>query len=198
MNIERGLLWNQENAVNRGVQANYTAGPLALSASWNDGFYSDRYNWLTGLATYTVDSNNTIAVDAGANLGRTAYTSGARQPLAQNNSEIYNLMYTHTSGPWTFNPYLQYTYVPEDATLGFGHSASTYGGALLAKYAFDPSLSLSGRAEYTGSTGTAADGAPNLLYGQGSKAWSLTLTPTYQVQGLLRPGRAFLHPRPPA
>ena len=33
MNIERGLLWNQENAVNRGVQANYTAGPLAFAQS---------------------------------------------------------------------------------------------------------------------------------------------------------------------
>ena len=30
MNIERGLLWNQENAVNRGVQLNYAADPLDL------------------------------------------------------------------------------------------------------------------------------------------------------------------------
>ncbi len=41
MNIERGLLWNQENAVNRGIQANYTAGPVAFSLSLNDGFYSN-------------------------------------------------------------------------------------------------------------------------------------------------------------
>ena len=26
MNIERGLLWNQENAVNRGIQVNQTMG----------------------------------------------------------------------------------------------------------------------------------------------------------------------------
>jgi len=38
MNIQRGLLWNQENAVNRGVQANYTVGPLAFSLSLNDGY----------------------------------------------------------------------------------------------------------------------------------------------------------------
>ncbi len=44
MNIERGLLWNQENAVNRGVQANFTSGPVAVSVSWNDGFYPNRYN----------------------------------------------------------------------------------------------------------------------------------------------------------
>jgi len=38
MNIERGLLWNQENAVNRGVQLNYAADPFTFAFSWNDGF----------------------------------------------------------------------------------------------------------------------------------------------------------------
>lgn len=33
MNVQRGLLWNQENAVNRGIQANYTAGLLSASLS---------------------------------------------------------------------------------------------------------------------------------------------------------------------
>ena len=37
MNIQRGLLWNQENAVNRGVQVNYNSEHIAISASWNDG-----------------------------------------------------------------------------------------------------------------------------------------------------------------
>ena len=48
-NIERGLLWGQENAVNKGIQANYTTGPVTASFSWNDGFYSNRFNWVTGL-----------------------------------------------------------------------------------------------------------------------------------------------------
>ena len=46
MNIERGLLWNQENAVNRGIQVNQTMGKVTASLSWNDGFYSNRYSWL--------------------------------------------------------------------------------------------------------------------------------------------------------
>ena len=50
MNIERGLLWNQENAINRGVQINQTMGKFTASLSYNDGFYSNRYNWLTGVA----------------------------------------------------------------------------------------------------------------------------------------------------
>jgi len=179
MNIERGLLWNQENAVNRGIQGNYTSGPVSLSLAWSDGFYSGRYNWLTGLATYNIDSNNAIAFDAGGNLSRSTRNTLAT-PVAQNNSSIYNLMYTHTDGPWTFNPYLQYTHVPEDATVGLHHSASTYGAALLTKYAFDQNYSLAGRVEYIDSIGNAANGSPNLLYGQGSRAWSITATPTYQ------------------
>jgi hypothetical protein len=181
MNIERGLLWNQEPAVSRGVQANYTAGPVAFSASWNDGFYSNRYNWASGAATWTINGENTLEAVAAGSLSRTAQSSFAT-PELQNNSKIYNLIYTYSSGAWTVNPYLQYTYVPQNAEIGTAHSGSTYGAALLAKYAFDPKFSLAGRAEYIGSTGSTTDGSPNLLYGTGSKAWSLTLTPTYQYK----------------
>jgi hypothetical protein len=45
-----------------------------------------------------------------------------------------------------------------------------------------PGVSLPVRFEYIGSTGSLADGAPNLLYGPGSKAWSITFTPTYQYK----------------
>ena len=55
MNIERGLLWNQEPAISRGAQLNYTADPLAFSFSWNDGFYSNQFTWLTGSLAYTLD-----------------------------------------------------------------------------------------------------------------------------------------------
>ncbi len=181
MNIERGLLWNQENAVNRGIQANYSQGPVTLSLAWSDGFYSGRYNWVSGAAAYTIDGANLVSIIAGGNLGETAHTSFVT-PLAQNNSSIYNVIYTHTSGAWTFNPYLQYTHVPENNSIGIAHAASTYGAALSAKYNVDQNFSIAGRAEYIGSTGSVADGAPNLLYGQGSKAWSLTVTPTYQYK----------------
>jgi hypothetical protein len=174
MNIERGLLWNQENAVSRGVQGNLTAGPVALSLSWNDGFYSNRFNWLTGLATYTINSSNIVAVAAGGNLGRTSEASFVT-PLLQNNSSIYNLIYTHTDGAWTFNPYIQYTHVPEDVAIGITNSGATLGSALLLKYAVNTAFNLAGRIEYIASSGDTS-----LLYGVGSKALSFTLTPTYQ------------------
>ena len=190
-NIERGLLWNQENAVTRGVQANYAKGPLAVSVAVGDGFYSESYNWLSGLVSYTINDNNSISAVAMGNVDKSkandfnAYTT----PLAQNNGQIYNVIYKYTKGPLTLQPYLQYTYVPAESSLGWTKSASTYGAALLANYSVNDNVNIGARAEYIGSSGNLTDGAPNLLgYGAGSKAWSLTVTPTYQNKGFFLRG----------
>ncbi len=182
MNIERGLLWNQENAVAHGIQANYSAGPLSASLQWSDGFYSKRYNWISGALSYAINSANTVSVVAMGNMGHTNYSSPAT-PIYQNNSTMYNLIYTYVSGPWMVQPYLQYTYVPTNPVIGVGRGTATKGAAVLASYSFSPRVSLAARAEYIASTGNAYDGAVNLLYGPGSKAWSFTITPTYQDQG---------------
>ena len=179
MNIDRGLLWNQENAVNRGVQANYSSGPITLSVSLNDGYYSGRYNWLSGLISYAVTPRDTLTAVAMGNVGQTPRADFAT-PLLQNNSQLYNLIYTHSAGPLTLTPYLQYTHVPANPRLGIPAGASTYGAALLVKYALAPEFSLAGRAEYIASSGSLAAGTPSLVYGPGSRAWSLTFTPTYQ------------------
>ena len=53
-NIERGIIWNQENAINRGIQINQTMGKyLSAAISWNDGYYSNRYSLLSGSVTFT-------------------------------------------------------------------------------------------------------------------------------------------------
>ena len=181
MNIERGLLWNQENAVNRGVQVNYSAGPLSASLAWSDGFYSNRFNWLSGSLSYAINSANTVSFVGMGNAGQTNYSSLAT-PIYQNNSDIYNLIYTYSSGPWMIQPYLQYTYVPANPAIGVGRGTATKGVAVLASYSLTPHVSLAARAEYIASTGNANDGAANLMYGPGSKAWSITITPTYQDQ----------------
>jgi hypothetical protein len=183
MNIQRGLLWNQENAVNRGVQVNYSVGPLSASLAWSDGFYSNRYNWLSGSLAYAINSANTVSFVGMGNAGQTGYSSLAT-PVYQNNSDIYNLIYTYSSGPWMIQPYLQYTQVsanhnPNPASY-VQRSTGTRGAALLASYRLTPHISLAARAEYIASTGNATDGAVNLMYGPGSKAWSITVTPTYQ------------------
>jgi hypothetical protein len=186
MNIERGLLWNQENAVNRGVQLNYAQDPLTFALSWNDGFYSNRYTWLWGSAAYALDKENTFSLIAGGNFAHTTKSTLAT-PLFQNNETIFNLIYTYNAAPWAITPYFQYTHVPAASSIGAFTSAATYGGAILANYSFGddsplPGVSLPVRFEYIASTGNAASGAPNLLYGPGSNAWSITFTPTYQYK----------------
>lgn len=179
MNIERGLLWNQENAVTRGIQLNQTMGKFTASISWNDGYYSNRYSWLSGSLTYTKGPHS-LAFVAMGNLGQTA-----RQTFAtpvQNNGSMYALIYTYTKGNWIIQPYYQYGSVPTNPQVGVAHGASTNGGAVLVSRTFKRGFSLAGRGEYIASTGSAAENSVNLLYGPGSDAWSLTLTPTYQYQ----------------
>jgi hypothetical protein len=187
-NIERGLLWTQEPAISKGVEINYSHGPVLLQGSLNDGFDSGRYNWISGLAAYTFDAANSVTIDAGANLGRTA-VSTYLTPLAQNNSGIFNVSYTYSKGPLTINPYLQYTAVSAKPAFGIVSSAKTYSGAVLAKYSFTSAFSLAARAEYIDSAaggcaiggGGVADAHPHLSEGRG-----------------LRPGRVFPHRhRPP-
>jgi hypothetical protein len=166
LNIERGLLWNQEPAISRGVQA-------------NDGYYSNRYNWLSGLATWTINPANTLAFAGGGNIGTTGFTTSNSfaTPLLQNNSDIYNLIYTWSSAPWTVSPYVQYSHVSANPTIGILQSADSWGGAVLANYTLNPNWNLAGRVEYI-----STSGGENLLYGPGSNAWSVTVTPTYQYK----------------
>lgn len=180
MNIERGLVWNQENAVNRGIQVNQTLGKFTASLSWNDGFYSNRYTWMSGSLAYTTGPH-AVSFVAGGNLGQTKFQTLATP--VQNNGTIYDIIYTYTKGPWIVQPYFQYTDVPTNATIGVVNGASTKGGAILASHAFKRGFSLAGRAEYISSSGSVANQAVNLIYGPGSGGWSGTLTPTFQYAG---------------
>jgi hypothetical protein len=199
MNIERGLLWNQEPAISRGIQINDTYKKVTLSFSWNDGFYSDRYTSLTGLLAYAVNAANTITFAAGGNAGNTYVRIGPANafpvtPAFQNNEQIYNLIYTYTKGSVTISPYYQYTVVKSNSTL-YGTGAHTNGGALLANYNFKHGFSLSGRPEYIKSSGSVTTGEANLLgYGSGSKAFSFTVTPTWVKDAFfLRGDLSFVH-----
>ncbi|MER2264622.1 outer membrane beta-barrel protein [Methylobacterium oxalidis] len=180
MNIEQGLLFNQSNNINKGVQITYNSDSTTVSGSINDGFYSDHLTWLTGSLIYKIDEADRVNFSAGANLDRTAHESIAT-PLLQNNSSIYNLSYTHKSGPWILSPYFQATHVPHDPKLGIAESASTWGGALRGSYAFTSDLALACRIEYIAQSGQRGMGTTNLLYGPGSRAVSATVTPTYQI-----------------
>ena len=180
MNIDRGLLWNQENAVNRGIQLNQTMGKFTASLSWNDGFYSNRYTWLSGSLAYA-NGPHAISFVAGGNYGRTGFQTYATP--VENNGSIYNVIYTYTKGPWIVQPYFQFTDVPTNTAIGIAKGATTTGGAILLSYAFKHGFSLPVRWEYITSSGSAAADAVNLMYGPGSSGTSVTLTPTFQYGG---------------
>ena len=106
-NIERGIVWYQENAINKGIQVNQTLGKyLSASVSWNDGYYSNRYSWLSGSVTLT-KGHSVLVYDGMGNLGQTAYQTMAT-PVA-NNSFMHAVIYTYTKGPWIISPYFQYS-----------------------------------------------------------------------------------------
>lgn len=179
MNISRGLLWNQENDINRGIQVNQTLGKFTTSLSWNDGYYSNRYSWLSGSLTY-VNGPHSLSFVGMGNLGQTAFQTLATP--VQNNSVVYAAIYTYTKSGWTVQPYYQYSSVPTNPAVGVTRGASTNGGALLVSRTLKRGFSLAGRGEYLASTGSSAEGFVNLIYGPGSSAWSLTLTPTFQYR----------------
>lgn len=184
MNVERGLLWNQEPAISRGVQVNFAHGPVLAAISLNDGYFSGKLNWLSGSLGYAINSSNSITFIGASSLSRNVKSSAAT-PVLQNNSRIFNVIYSYTSGPLTLSPYVQYSHIDRDSRLGIYRAASTYGGALLARYAFNKHWSLAARGEYLKTTGgscgsDAACSPTNLLYGVKSDAWSLTATPTFQ------------------
>jgi len=203
MNIERGLLWNQEPLISRGAQVNWSKGPWAVSVSWNDGYYTGEWTSVSGNITYTFKNNDTLVFAAGGNasdnfktcinnypyclnkplinyyFGYGAPTAGSGPigwavPLGgQSQGDIFNLIWNHTAGKWALTAYGQYDNVP--STTWFGPGGESWGIAGLAKYSINSEWSIAGRAEYEGSSGGA-----NLLYGPGSTAWSITITPTYQ------------------
>jgi hypothetical protein len=191
LNIERGLVWNQENAVNRGVQVNQTMGKFTASLSWNDGFYSNRYSWLWGSLAYT-NGPHTLSFVGGGNLSQTKFQNLATP--VQNNGSIYNVIYTYTKGPWIIQPYFQYNSVPTNAKIGVVKGASTTGGAILISRAFKHGFSLPFRWEYISSSGSNAQQAVNLMFGPGSAGTSVTLTPTFQYGGFfVRGDLSYVH-----
>ena len=184
MNVERGLLWNQEPAVSRGAQINYSHGKLSAALSLNDGYFSGKFNWISGNLAYAFDASNTLTFVGAGSLSR-SYHSTFATPIAQNNGSIFNIIYAYTSGNLTLSPYLQYSRVGRDDLVGINTSADVFGAALLAKYTLTDGFSLAGRAEYLKSSGSdcgaqAGCVTTNLLYGPHSAAYSVTFTPTYQ------------------
>ena len=179
--IERGLLWAQENAVNRGLQVNQAIGKyVAASFSWNDGYYSNRYSWLSGSLTFTKGPHS-LAYEGMGNTDETAFQTLATP--VQNYRYMHTVIYTYTKGAWIVQPYFQYSKVPTNPNVGVVKGSSATGVALFVSRAFKSGFALPGRFEYIATSGSLGGPDVNLLYGPGSSATSFTVTPTYQKAG---------------
>ena len=191
-NVERGILWYQENAINRGIQVNQTLGKyLSASLSWNDGYYSNRYSWLSGSITLT-KGPHTLIYDGMGNLSQTVFQTAATP--VQNNSVMHAVIYTFTKGPWIVQPYYQYSSVPTNPKVGVVKGATTNGFAIFVSRAFKSGFALPGRFEYLTSSGSVGGADVNLIYGPGSSATTVTVTPTYQKGGFFfRTDIAWVH-----
>ena len=196
-NIERGLLWNVEPVISRGVQLNSHLGPVRVSVSWNDGYSSNRYDWLDGDLVWSPAGGGSVEFYAGGNLGQPGgevdAATGASITDGADDSRIYGLIYTWNRGPWTLEPYVQFMTVPRQPTLGLRHGFSNRGGAILARYRFGQGFSLAARVEYLAIGGrpgfgesAAAEGVTS--FPEDSHAWSFTLTPTYRQGGFFLRG----------
>jgi hypothetical protein len=186
-NIDRGLLWNQTSNVSKGVEAAYKDGAISTAVTINDGFYSNQLSWMGASFAYQLNQKSTATLSWTGAI-KPSSTNTFVTPLAQNNSQIVNAIYTLSKGNWFIAPYLQYTYVPANPAIGILSSANTMGAALLTNYRLMNFVNDGGiasipvRLEYIGSSGYGNPSSPNLLYGPGSSAWSVTVTPTIQFK----------------
>ena len=191
LNVERGVLWSQTSSFSEGVQIDYDSGAFSASVAITDGFYSNKFNWLGLDLSYKISQSQNIGLIWTGSLSPNAFTTDDT-PLLKNNSQIFNLLYSQSVDRWNFAPYLQYTFVPANSSIGIPQSTETYGAALLTNYKFTVDLDGSGanyqkasipfRIEYIQSTGIPGSNTPTLLYGPGSSAFTLTLSPTIQFQ----------------
>lgn len=192
-NVERGIIWNQENVITRGIQVNQALGKyLSASFSVNDGYYSNRYNFLSGSLTFTKGPHS-LVYDGMGNLGETVFET-ATTPI-QNNGQMHAVIYTYTKGPLVIQPYFQFGHYPANQKVGIYKTTSATGGAISVSYAFKSGFAMPVRFEYLTSSGTQTDGSVNLLgYGAGSAGTTFTVTPTYQKGGMfVRSDLAFVH-----
>lgn len=205
---ESGVDWNNanqfttgifyvENAQDRGVQVNYSQGPVSASVQLGDGYDTGVFNFLQALASYSYNANNSLSVYYAGNLGRTGLnahtyagtgnyntTSVGSYGSYFDNSQMVGAYYSYTHGNLNVVPEVQYQIAKADAQLGQSKATSNFGAAVFGDYTFaNTPYSLGGWAEYFTSHTSSADNsfwyiAPD------AEAVGFSATPTWQYKDL--------------
>lgn len=179
LNIQRGIGWEMEPTISRGVQAAYTNGPYSLTVQENDAYYGGFQRAVEGLAGWSPSSNTNLQfafIIPGANTGPNPTTSIG-------NKAEYDLMFTRQIGKLQLLPYFLWVNSPSSSILGYTSSENAYAGVLLANWAFSSAFSTPVRYEYAANQSSTSDTSPNadlIGFGPGSRVQTFTITPTYR------------------
>lgn len=179
-NIQRGAVWNVENAVERGVRASFTSGKAIATIGADDGFYSGKYGAAEASLTYAPDANDSALI---VWLDPNSRTPGnATASIA--NKELLNLVLTRTTGRLQLASYVLYARSPAAASLGYTRAESAFGAALLANLTWSGKFSIAVRFETLHNASASGDTSLNadlVGYGPGSGIDTWTLTPAWQL-----------------
>jgi hypothetical protein len=208
-------IFGVQNMNSRGVNLNYTKGPISATVMYGDGYNTGVFNFLQALVSYTINSSNTFNVYYGGNLGQTGLnaktygsalcsygqtcgaTVGTFGPQFDN-SQLVGAYYSYTMGNLNLVPEVQYQVAKANAKLGIYKQTSNFGAALFETYTFGKSpYSLGGWIEYFDSHGSAlnqAAGSDNWFLGPNSEAIGLAVAPTWQYKYLFaRANAGFIY-----
>jgi len=181
-NIQRGAVWNVENAVSRGVRAAWTTGKAVVTLGADDGYYSSKYGAAEASLTYAPDANDSIL---GVWLDPNARTPG-NPTTSIANKELFNLVYTRTSGKLQLAPYVLWAHSPASSSLGYTNAEGAFGAAILADLTWSHNFSTALRWETLHDGSSPTDTSPNadlIGYGPGCGISSWTLTPQWKLGG---------------
>jgi hypothetical protein len=210
--FESGQDWNNysifhtmiayvEPGQSRGVNTNFSYGPVHGVVQFDDGYYSRLFNYLQWLVTYTVCPSLSVTLNGGSHLSVSGPHLSGIGNLLYNNSSLYGGWVTYMAGNFTVTPEVQYVYTsklnnyaPEE---NISKTAANFTSAVFADYGFGTSpYSLGGFVEYASETSARADGGTGDFfgYGPGTTLWGAALTPTWQYKTLFaRTDLAFSH-----
>ncbi len=160
------MLYYVTNSESRGVEGNFTKGPISVSVTYGDGNDTGVFNYMTFLATYNFNKTDNLNLFGGVELsptGPNAFgyggTTVGANGLNSVNNNIFGAWYTKQLGNLSLTPEVQYQYsTPLHRYAGAGFEipkyTSNFGAALFADYAFGSSpYSIGAWVEYATSNG---------------------------------------------
>ena len=180
VNIQRGLLWNAETTVDRGVRVAYANGKVSATLGYDDGFYAGNTGRaVEALVGYAFDS--TTSIQLAAIVPGRATPPNATASVA--NKRELDVMFSRTMGRLTLSPYILAVTSPSSPALGYTSAENALGAALIAQYAIAPLYSCGFRFETFANHSAVGDTSTNadlVGFGPGSRATTWTVTPAYR------------------